>query len=165
MKLNPNTAARERQESQRETVSLRSLHCCPSEPASAARILDCGGRAQRRHRFSGARTPAKAAWRFASRRSPKEFACGLVALRSLAAIALSFLFAGAVAQAQVNTGSDGHDGAFNPTTDTAINLADHPDGIAYCTSATTFSPMSASAGRPFRTRDLLCCPLVPTFPP
>ena len=69
------------------------------------------------------------------------------------------------APAQVNRGSDGHDGAFSPTTGTVINLADHPDGIAYCTSATTFSPMSASAGRPFRTRDLLCCPLVPTFPP
>ncbi len=31
--------------------------------------------------------------------------------------------------AQVNTGSDGHDGAFNPTTNTVINMADHPDDI------------------------------------
>ena len=36
-------------------------------------ILDCGGRAQRRHRFSADKPQptAKAAWRFASRRSPK----------------------------------------------------------------------------------------------
>ncbi len=33
------------------------------------------------------------------------------------------------AQAQVDSGSDGHDGAFNPTTNTVINMADHPDGI------------------------------------
>ncbi len=34
------------------------------------------------------------------------------------------------AQAQVNTGSNGSDGAFNPTaTNTVINMADHPTGI------------------------------------
>src|ERR1039458_4637671 len=38
-----------------------------------ARILDCGGRAQRRHRFSTADRTSKAAWRFASRRTPKSF--------------------------------------------------------------------------------------------
>lgn len=38
------------------------------------------------------------------------------------------------AQAQVNSGSDGHDGAFNPTTNTVINMADHPDGIYHYTS-------------------------------
>jgi len=36
----------------------------------AQEILDCGGRAQRRHRFLCADTRPKAAWRFASRRSP-----------------------------------------------------------------------------------------------
>ena len=34
-----------------------------------------------------------------------------------------------VAQAQVNSGSNGSDGVFNPTTNTVINMADHPDGI------------------------------------
>ncbi len=33
------------------------------------------------------------------------------------------------AQAQVNSGSNGSDGAFNPTTNIVINMADHPDGI------------------------------------
>ena len=52
--------------------SLRSLHCYPSEPSRAARILDCGGSlprrsaaktgAQRRHRFSTADRASKAAW-------------------------------------------------------------------------------------------------------
>ena len=37
------------------------------------------------------------------------------------------------AQAQVNSGSDGHDGAFTPTTSTVINMADHPDGIYHYT--------------------------------
>lgn len=32
-------------------------------------------------------------------------------------------------QAQVNSGSNGSDGAFNPATNTVINMADHPDGI------------------------------------
>jgi hypothetical protein len=34
----------------------------------------------------------------------------------------------------VNSGSDGSDGAFNPTKDTVINMADHPDGIYHYTS-------------------------------
>ena len=38
------------------------------------------------------------------------------------------------AQAQVNSGSNGSDGAFNPTTNTVINMADHPDGIYHYTS-------------------------------
>ena len=38
------------------------------------------------------------------------------------------------AHAQVNSGSDGHDGAFNPTTNTVINMADHPNGIYHYTS-------------------------------
>lgn len=38
------------------------------------------------------------------------------------------------AHAQVNSGSNGSDGAFNPTTNTVINMADHPDGIYHYTS-------------------------------
>ena len=38
------------------------------------------------------------------------------------------------AQAQVNSGSNGSDGAFNPTTNTVINMADHPTGIYQYTS-------------------------------
>ena len=34
-----------------------------------------------------------------------------------------------VALGQVNSGSDGHDGALNPTSDVTIDMADHPDGI------------------------------------
>ena len=37
-------------------------------------------------------------------------------------------------QAQVNTGSTGSDGAFNPTTNIVINMADHPTGIYQYTS-------------------------------
>ena len=55
-------------------------------------------------------------------------------LRSLAAIALGFLLAGPEAHAQVNSGSNGSDGAFNPTTNIAINMADHPAGIYHYTS-------------------------------
>ncbi len=46
---------------------------------------------------------------------------------------LQMMFAALVcagANAQVNSGSDGSDGAFNPTaTNTVINMADHPTGI------------------------------------
>lgn len=38
------------------------------------------------------------------------------------------------ARAQVNSGSNGSDGAFNPTTNTVINMADHSDGIYHYTS-------------------------------
>jgi hypothetical protein len=39
------------------------------------------------------------------------------------------------ARAQVNSGSDGHDGPFNPTaSSTVINMADHPNGIYQYTS-------------------------------
>ena len=51
------------------------------------------------------------------------------------------------AQAQVNSGSNGSDGAFNPTTNIVINMADHPNGIYQYTSvnisnvvAVTFIP-------------------------
>jgi hypothetical protein len=36
--------------------------------------------------------------------------------------------------AQVNSGSNGSDGAFNPTANVVINMADHPDGIYHYTS-------------------------------
>jgi hypothetical protein len=39
-----------------------------------------------------------------------------------------------VCAAQVNSGSNGSDGAFNPTTNTVINMADHPTGIYQYTS-------------------------------
>jgi len=38
--------------------------------------------------------------------------------------------------AQVNSGSDGHDGAFNPTQSVEIDMADHPDGIYHLTTVT-----------------------------
>ncbi len=44
----------------------------------------------------------------------------------------AFVCAGA--HAQVNSGSNGSDGAFNPATDTVINMTDHPDGIYQYTS-------------------------------
>jgi hypothetical protein len=34
----------------------------------------------------------------------------------------------------VNSGSNGSDGAFNPTTNTVINMANHPNGIYQYTS-------------------------------
>jgi hypothetical protein len=40
------------------------------------------------------------------------------------------------AQAQVNSGSNGSDGAFNPATNTVINMTDHPNGIYQYTSVT-----------------------------
>ena len=36
--------------------------------------------------------------------------------------------------AQVNSGSNGSDGALNPTSDLVIDMADHPDGIYHYTS-------------------------------
>ena len=38
------------------------------------------------------------------------------------------------AGAQVNSGSNGSDGAFNPTTNIVINMAAHPDGIYHLRS-------------------------------
>lgn len=37
-------------------------------------------------------------------------------------------------QAQVNSGSDGHDGAFNPMENVTIDMTDHPDGIYHYSS-------------------------------
>lgn len=44
------------------------------------------------------------------------------------------LIAPSLAQAQVNSGSNGSDGEFNPSVDTVMNMADHPDGIYQYTS-------------------------------
>jgi hypothetical protein len=46
--------------------------------------------------------------------------------------------------ASINTGSDGHDGAFNPTTSTNINMADHPDGIYQYSSVNIRSGVTVS---------------------
>src|ERR1035437_8045068 len=64
----------------------------------------------------------------------------------------ALLLAGVTALAQVNSGSDGHDGAFNPTTtNTVIDMDDHPDGIYQYTSiniptnvTVTFIPNAAN---------------------
>ena len=48
-------------------------------------------------------------------------------LKILLAVIVSVVCASA--QAQVNSGSNGSDGAFNPTSSTVINMADHPNGI------------------------------------
>jgi len=40
------------------------------------------------------------------------------------------------ALAQVNSGSNGSDGAFNPATNTVVNMADHPNGIYQYSSVT-----------------------------
>ena len=55
-------------------------------------------------------------------------------LCAAAVIAISLWLAGAGAHAQVNSGSNGSDGAFHPTTNIVINMADHPDGIYHYTS-------------------------------
>ena len=65
-------------------------------------------------------------------------------LRSFAAIVAGFLLAGTAAQAQVNSGSNGSDGAFNPTTNTVLNMADHPDGIYHYTSVNIPSGVSVT---------------------
>ena len=48
----------------------------------------------------------------------------------VAAIVMSTM----IAKAQVNSGSNGHDGALNPTANLVIDMADHPDGIYHYTS-------------------------------
>ncbi len=49
--------------------------------------------------------------------------------RTLLVALLAGLLLPLVGIAQVNSGSDGHDGALNPTTNLVIDMADHPDGI------------------------------------
>jgi len=53
--------------------------------------------------------------------------------RALPAIALAVLGCGS-AWAQFNSGSTGRDGAFNPTRNIVVDMADHPDGIYHYTS-------------------------------
>jgi hypothetical protein len=53
-----------------------------------------------------------------------------------AGVLASLLLVCASARAQVNSGSNGSDGAFNPATNTVINMADHPNGIYQYTSVT-----------------------------
>ncbi|MSU62042.1 MAG: hypothetical protein EXS31_06550 [Pedosphaera sp.] len=75
--------------------------------------------------------PNMAAREHTEHNSGKSF---LRSLRSFAAIVVSLLFAGTTAHVQVNSGSDGHDGALNPTASITIDIADHPDGIYRCSS-------------------------------
>ncbi len=49
--------------------------------------------------------------------------------KSLAATFCALAWLAATSWAQVNSGSDGSDGAFNPTNHVTINMADHPTGI------------------------------------
>jgi hypothetical protein len=49
-------------------------------------------------------------------------------------IVLITLLCQSARSAQVNSGSDGHDGALNPTSNLVIDMADHPDGIYHYTS-------------------------------
>jgi hypothetical protein len=62
----------------------------------SASVLDYGGRAQRRHRFSTIDRAAKAAWRFASRRSPKTLLLRAFALLSPDIVAFCEEFSGKV---------------------------------------------------------------------
>lgn len=48
--------------------------------------------------------------------------------------ALALILLPLVARAQVNSGSNGSDGALEPTEDLVIDMADHPDGIYHYTS-------------------------------
>lgn len=57
-------------------------------------------------------------------------------MRQIILQTLFAVFVCAVSQAQVNSGSNGSDGAFNPATNTVINMADHPNGIYQYTSVT-----------------------------
>ncbi len=57
-------------------------------------------------------------------------------LNLLATFALAFAAGLIPARAQINTGSDGHDGAFNPTQTTVIDMASHPDGICHLPAPT-----------------------------
>lgn len=50
-------------------------------------------------------------------------------LNTVMAIAILGFASFGQAWAEVNSGSNGSDGVFNPTTNTVINMADHPNGI------------------------------------
>jgi hypothetical protein len=117
--------------------------------------LDRGGKAQRRHRFSCAHPAAKAAWRFASRRSPKKVAAQ-AALGASIFIGGSpskvrdmktqrlFLICAAVWSlglapvfAQFSSGSTGADGPLNVTSNTTLDLP--ASGVFHFTTVTVAS--------------------------
>ena len=58
----------------RPNSGLQNRCCKPATQRPDDGDLDCGGRAQRRHRFPSVAFLPKAAWRSASRRSPKALA-------------------------------------------------------------------------------------------
>ena len=65
--------------------------------------------------------------------------------------ALVLLLMCASARGQVNSGSTGADGAFNPTTNTVVDMSDHPTGIYHYTAVNipagvvvTFTPNAAN---------------------
>lgn len=49
-----------------------------------------------------------------------------------------------VCQAQVNSGSDGHDGVLNPASNIVINMNDHPDGIYHYSSVNISNNVTVS---------------------
>ncbi len=80
---------------------------------------------------------AEVSWAFIRELPPKKPAKLKTSSQRHRAIALLLalfqsLWLGAQTQTPINTGSDGHDGALNPTRDIAIDMADHPDGILRC---------------------------------
>src|ERR1017187_1645245 len=60
----------------------QNLYYNPATSRRDDKDLECGGRAQRRHRFSSVVLLPKAAWRFASRRTPNPVAAAQAALGS-----------------------------------------------------------------------------------
>jgi hypothetical protein len=65
--------------------------------------------------------------------STKHFLAGQLFTRVVSGAALLFCSA-TPAHAQVNSGSNGSDGAFNPTANITITMTDHPNGIYQYTS-------------------------------
>jgi len=156
MKLNPNIAARERNHAtQPGRAGSPSAYAARQSAASARRRLPAaeGDKMFALPANSRRRAPVLRSGTAEGGRSvaPHPRLNSLRSLRSFAAIVVSLLFAGTAAHAQVNSGSDGHDGAFNPTTNTVVDMADHPDGIYQYTSiniptsvTVTFIPNAAN---------------------
>ena len=70
-------------------------------------------------------------------------------VRTLAILAIGLT--ASIVQAQINSGSDGHDGVLNPTSNLVIDMHDHPDGIYHYVSVNipqgvtvTFIPNAAN---------------------
>jgi len=63
---------------------------------------------------------------------PEEHPTKILLWNLLAGLALGIL--APLASTQVNSGSNGSDGALNPTANLVIDMADHPDGIYHYTS-------------------------------